>query len=387
MKPSEKKIPPVCWLFCNVIDNYGDIGVSWRLAQSLYQELGWTVYLWVDDTATLRALCPNLPEPPCRYQHIHIYTWQAGLTAEGVTHAPLPQIVIETFACELPASVLRIINQTRPLWLNWEYLSAETAHERLHALPSPQANGLQKYFWFMGFSEKSGGLLREQNYAEQCRFNAQELRHQLLLPEKTAPEWLLFGYQSPVWAKWLTMWLQSGQAITLLLAGNQIINSLKSSGTIPADALLHDGDCFKMAAVTFIKIPFLPQHDFDRLLHLSDGLIIRGEDSFVRAQLAAKPFFWHTYPQDDKVHLDKLDAFWEKAYSLYPEEIRIAHRMLSEELNDGYALDANQRLAAWQTLQRHLPEWQKSVADWQKSLCSQASAIEKLAKFTQDKLK
>ncbi|MDO5638802.1 MAG: elongation factor P maturation arginine rhamnosyltransferase EarP [Neisseria sp.] len=386
MTPFEKKTTPVCWLFCTVIDNYGDIGISWRLAQCLQRESGWRVCLWLDDTAALRMLCPDLPEPPCVYENISINTWQAGAEARGLETAPLPQIVIETFACALPESVRRLMQKVRPLWLNWEYLSAESSHERLHALPSPQADGLQKYFWFMGFGEKSGGLLRERDYAERSRFDAAGLRRTLLLPPKTAPEWLLFGYASPVWAKWLAMWRQHGEPLTLLLAGSQITDSLKVAGAIPTDALNRDGDRFQTASVTLVKIPFLPQHDFDRLLHLADGLMVRGEDSFVRAQFAAKPFFWHIYPQDDKIHLDKLDAFWEKTYNLYPEEIRIAHRMLSEELNDGYTLDANQRLAAWQTLQRHLPQWQEAAAAWEHVLSAQPSAIEKLANFIQDKL-
>ncbi len=387
MTPFEKKFAPTCWLFCTVIDNYGDIGVSWRLAQCLQRELGWRVCLWVDDTAALRRLCPDLPEPPCIYEQISIKTWREGAEAHDITAAPLPQVVIETFACSLPESVHHIMQQARPLWLNWEYLSAETSNERLHALPSLQADGLQKYFWFMGFSEPSGGLLREQDYAERSRFQTEALRTQLRLPEKNAPEWLLFGYASPIWAKWLQMWQQAGEPITLLLAGHQIIESLKAAAAIPADALQHDGDVFQTASVRLIKIPFVAQHDFDRLLHLADGLIVRGEDSFVRAQLAAKPFFWHIYPQDEMAHLDKLDAFWKKAYPLYPGSIRNAHRLLSDELNGGHTLDSAQRLTAWQTLQQYLPAWQQAASAWQQILAAQPSATEKLAKFIQDKLK
>ena len=38
-------------IFCRVIDNYGDIGVCWRLARQLANEFGQTVRLWVDDLA------------------------------------------------------------------------------------------------------------------------------------------------------------------------------------------------------------------------------------------------------------------------------------------------------------------------------------------------
>lgn len=286
IRPSEKKS---CWLFCNVIDNFGDIGVSWRLAQALYHELEWQVHLWVDDVAALQAICPDLPAVPCVHQNISVHEWTAQ-SANDVTTLPPPHIVIETFACDLPINVSTIIQQYRPLWLNWEYLSAEDSNERLHLLPSVQANGVQKFFWFMGFSEKSGGLIREADFCQRIDFDANLFRRHYGLPAKAAEEWLLFGYRSPVWAKWLEMWQQHDQPITLLLAGHQIIDSLKAAQAIPQNALKHAGDTFQTACVTLVSIPFVPQQDFDKLLQLSDGLMIRGEDSFVRAQLAANPF-------------------------------------------------------------------------------------------------
>lgn len=186
-RPSERKTAPICWLFCSVIDNYGDIGVSWRLAQILQRELGWQVHLWLDDEAALRALSPGLPSPPCTHENIAVRHWQAGRQAEGLARAPAPQIVIETFGCDLPADVVQIMRQTQPLWLNWEYLSAEAAHEALHARPSLQADGLQKFFWFMGFSEKSGGLLREADYAERSRAAYPSCAAASACRKKTAP--------------------------------------------------------------------------------------------------------------------------------------------------------------------------------------------------------
>ena len=40
-----------CDIFCRVIDNYGDVGVCWRLARALRAELGWTVRLICADIA------------------------------------------------------------------------------------------------------------------------------------------------------------------------------------------------------------------------------------------------------------------------------------------------------------------------------------------------
>jgi uncharacterized repeat protein (TIGR03837 family) len=56
-------------------------------------------------------------------------------------------------------------------------------------------------------------------------------------------------------------------------------------------------------------LPFVPQPDYDRLLWACDINLVRGEDSFVRAQWAGRPFVWHIYPQDDNLHHKKLRAF------------------------------------------------------------------------------
>ena len=46
-------------IFCRVIDNFGDIGVSWRLARQLVAEHNLDVRLWVDDLNTFCRLCPQ----------------------------------------------------------------------------------------------------------------------------------------------------------------------------------------------------------------------------------------------------------------------------------------------------------------------------------------
>jgi len=57
------------------------------------------------------------------------------------------------------------------------------------------------------------------------------------------------------------------------------------------------------------QIPFVAQSEFDELLAQYDVLFVRGEDSFVRAQLAGKPFIWQIYPTEDNAHTENLPAF------------------------------------------------------------------------------
>ena len=62
-------------------------------------------------------------------------------------------------------------------------------------------------------------------------------------------------------------------------------------------------------SIQLISIPFVSQDEYDWVLSQCDFNIVRGEDSFVRAQLAGKPFIWHIYPQEDGAHKTKLAAF------------------------------------------------------------------------------
>ncbi len=51
--------PPLQWdVFCRVIDNFGDIGVCWRLVAQL-AGLGHRVRLWVDDASALAWMAPG----------------------------------------------------------------------------------------------------------------------------------------------------------------------------------------------------------------------------------------------------------------------------------------------------------------------------------------
>lgn len=64
-------------IFCNVIDNYGDIGVSWRLARQLAVEYGSGIRLWVDELAAFSAICPEIDlQREVQYvQGVDVHRW------------------------------------------------------------------------------------------------------------------------------------------------------------------------------------------------------------------------------------------------------------------------------------------------------------------------
>lgn len=379
------------WVFVRVIDNYGDAGVGWRLSCLLAEYLHMHVRLWIDDTDALNKLVPA-PEKQAR---ITIEAWQGNaMMQQHLSAAADPVLVIETFGCELPPQVLERMGQCRPLWLNWEYLTAEDWAVGLHAMSSLQPNGLEKYFWFMGIDADSGGLLREPDYlAEREKFRQQPklqhaFRQEYGLPlQHTGQLWLVFAYTSGQWAQWMAMWQQADTPVTLWLAGGQVIESLRAAKLIAPEELQQEGDSCELGNVTLVRIPFVPQAAFDRLLWLADAAIVRGEDSFVRALWAGLPFFWHIYRQDDDVHLQKLHSFWFKAMQGWPAELRQAFTVLSDDLNGAGAVSSLKREQAWQYLCAHWQSWVKSAAAWSEMLHRQDNALEKLARFSHLPLK
>ena len=57
--PTPTPTTPLQWdIFCQVIDNFGDIGVCWRLARDLAQR-GHSVRLWTDDASALQWMAPD----------------------------------------------------------------------------------------------------------------------------------------------------------------------------------------------------------------------------------------------------------------------------------------------------------------------------------------
>ena len=140
-------------VFCKIVDNFGDIGVCWRLAQQLHMEHGLQVSLWIDDLNAAQSIIASLNVEKNHQicDGISIEKWDK---ATDFTQAA--EVVIETFACGLPEKYLTAMQCQKSKWINLEYLSAESWADAFHGKPSPQPSlGLTRYFYFPGFSEAS----------------------------------------------------------------------------------------------------------------------------------------------------------------------------------------------------------------------------------------
>lgn len=308
-----------CDIFCRVIDNYGDIGVCWRLARQLAAEHGVAVTLWVDELSVFAQLAPTLDASAATQwlDGLCVRHWPAQWPAPGGGEQPPADLVIEAFACELPPAYIAAMAACPrpPLWLNLEYLSAESWVEDCHALASPQpASGLVKYFWFPGFNPRTGGLLRERDLlATQAALHDHAAARAafwtgLGLPDAPgfARRLSLFAYENPACAGLLQALSEADATNLLLVPEGRALADVAAWAGLPR---LQAGARLQRGALTLAILPLLSHGDYDRLLACCELNAVRGEDSFVRAQWAGRPLLWHIYPQQDDAHLHKLAAF------------------------------------------------------------------------------
>jgi uncharacterized repeat protein (TIGR03837 family) len=369
-------------IFCKVIDNFGDIGVCWRLAVQLAAR-GQQVRLWVDDASALAWIAPQ------GASGVKVRAWTAQSPQAG---ADLPgDVVIEAFGCEVDASWIASFNTPEliaapaikqgsggdlsiknsastgkpPVWINLEYLSAEAFAERSHGLPSPTlsgpAAGMTKWFYYPGFTPSTGGLLREDDLLTRLdEFKPLDWLKQAGLAsadghggthsdgegssagdrpvcEGVADQTIsLFCYEPVALKPWLEQLARGPQRTRLLVthgraaaAVTATLSTLQqavftSQIALQANKMLRE----QLSVSEHLSIYYLnalSQLDYDHLLWSCQLNCVRGEDSLVRALWAGKPFVWHIYPQDDGAHAAKLDAFldWLQA----PSDLRLFHHV------------------------------------------------------------
>lgn len=360
-------------IFCSVVDNYGDAGVCWRLARQLVAEYGLSVRLWIDDLRPLHRLWPEVAldrEEQCR-EGVEIRRWSQPFspTTPG-------DVVIEAFACELPSGYVAAMaaRSKPPLWLNLEYLSAESWVAGCHGLASPQAHAtLRKYFFFPGFGAGTGGLLAERDLSQHRRaFQAGAHARRDFLQGIGAyggedygqrdGEYLvsLFAYEHAPFAELLGGFAAGDAPVRCLVPAGR---SLTAAAQFFGESTLAIGESRRRGALELIALPFLRQDDYDRLLWCCDLNCVRGEDSFVRAQWAGRPLLWHIYPQPDGAHRAKLDAFLALYRQVLPAEAAAA----LGECWRGWNGDGDFG-AAWRALRPQLPALRQGAEAWAEQL-------------------
>ena len=387
--PEQPQEPPealLIWdIFCHVIDNFGDVGVCWRLAADLAAR-GHTVRLWLDDSQALYWIAPGALQG-C-HSGVSVRNWNDASNLQGLQTLAHAQVWVEGFGCELPtpfvAARANAANKTSPpVWVNLEYLSAEPFVERCHSLPSPvmsgPAKGWSKHFFYPGFTSSTGGLLREPGLSERRRSFGSTQRRAFLqsvgLADRGEAMVSLFCYDDAPVAQLLAQLSAQTQPVHLLVtAGKASALVERALADMPADR--------NRLRVSFL--PLISQTDFDALLWSCDMNFVRGEDSLVRALWSCQPFVWQIYPQEDGAHRAKLRAFlemldgppqvsaWHAQWnSIEPWDARLALPLSAPE-SDSPAKGAG-RPGDW-------PGWARAVAQ---QLADQSDLVSRLCSLVQ----
>lgn len=302
-------------IFCQVIDNYGDIGVCWRLANQFSQPpFNATVRLWVDDLTSFKRLQPkvNLSLINQFVDGVEVVLWDVA-NNDGFEKITPHELVIEAFACELPQEFKSKLNPENNIWLNLEYLSAEDWVKDFHLQPSPQNNGMIKYFFMPGFNDATGGLIREVNLQKSIEKNALLQKLGVSINTKNSLLITYFCYANARFDLLIKAIAKQDRDVVILIPQGLKLNFSNTEITKNTGLVGH-AELTQMLGFDVPKklqiyiIPFVDQLLFDQILFNADINFVRGEDSLVRAIWAQKPFVWQPYIQDDDLHLTKLSA-------------------------------------------------------------------------------
>ena len=367
-------------LFCKVVDNFGDIGICWRLARQLVAERDACVRLWVDDLGPLARIRPGVERERATQDvdGVEVRHWTDGAPSAGDVPG---EIVVEAFGCDPPASfVAAMAVQPRPpAWFNLEYLSAEDWVESHHLLPSPHPRlPLVKRFFFPGFTPRTGGLLREADLlAARDAFaddGAQQLAFEqaLGIPPRRESELRvsLFSYANAQASALLEAWVASARPVTTLVPDGCLATEIATWAKAP----LGVGSIVERGNLRVMRVPFLPQWQYDRLLWSCDVNVVRGEDSFVRAQWAARPMVWHIYPQPDDAHWPKLEAFLRRHTAGFDAVTATATTALFRAWNG-----RGDVRSVWEDAVASIDSWRVGARDWAGTLAARSDLMSQLA--------
>ncbi|MBQ1629793.1 MAG: elongation factor P maturation arginine rhamnosyltransferase EarP [Treponema sp.] len=350
-------------LLCKVVDNFGDIGVVYRLARALtdISKGGESLPLVgtslpptpsagddsspatppklnlriiADNLESFRLLCPQI-DPAKEEQTVNgwqIYNWNAGTTCLNAFRKKQPRIIIECFQCGRPDWLETLLfTEKVPDVVHiimLDYLTAEDYAETFHKLKSlTRSARVQKVNFMPGFTQKTSGLILDKPFMESlnargCRIDSKSIAAGVhaectnggspSAESKESFNAVFFSYPRD-WTPAVRALQKFNKekangALNVLLARGAGYESFLNAYTKCADSKVSAGK----QLFTLTELNFLPQTEWDSLLTRTPLLFIRGEDSLSRACLCGVPFVWHAYPQTEEYQLVKVQALLER---------------------------------------------------------------------------
>ena len=291
-------------VLCKVVDNFGDIGVVWRLCCQLSNQikkenLTSKINLIVDDLASFNKIC-NFVDANKSFQivdDIKIFNWNDEKLCYdefSKNDGENLSVILEVFQCGRPLWMEKILfeeklNRTVQI-IMIDYLTAEKYAEDFHCLQSlTRSSKVQKVNFMPGFTNKTGGLIIDSEWEQLCDY-------------KNNKTLLCFTYDRN-WDALANACKKSNNIEKVLIAPGKGFDSLKKS---------FYSNFIKDSNLKIEVLSFMNQNEWDKMLKNCGVLFIRGEESMSRACLSGIPFVWHAYPQSDEYQLIKVRALLQR---------------------------------------------------------------------------
>lgn len=399
-------------IFCTVIDNYGDVGVCLHLARTLSRQ-GYKIRLWCDQLEILEQIQNKTnneldtvqakSDSDLNASNLEFKAWTSSLDSYTC-----PDVVINAFNCRLNPVIIKAIQEKERskqavVVINLEYLSAEDWIEDCHGLMSP-ADGISCYYFFPGFTARTGGLNVDQDFTQRCL--------DLMIQRQINPTYIkqqsnisLFSYMNPAVETLVKSFAQGQKQQTLkVFQGlplenlNHILHTDLKIGqnyNFTDDLVINvetNGEKLSESKLRIEVLPMLSQARYDEILLTSCCNLVRGEDSIIRAMHTGQPFLWQIYKQDENAHIVKLKSFIKRMHNTLVNYTNIQKQNPDFELNFAFlqqCLLAYNEAGPWPqdfSFDLFMQRTGDLFYHFAQYLCSQEPLHVRLGKFVEDKL-
>lgn len=349
-------------VFCNVIDNFGDAGFSLRLSRTL-TETGEHVRLFCNDIDTLNTI---ISKQDLENKLLKINPWP-----DAKEYFP-SQTVIEAFSCRLSDPLTRLLKEKHSLVIELDYLTAEKFAEDCHGLSS-SSDGLNSYFFFPGFTKRTGGLIFEEDFKNKV------LSQNRLNAGSDSLKATLFSYENQKIKDVFDNLNQGNTEVELTVFAGKPLENINRQYP---DLNLEVGQSIKLGNISINAVAMTDQAGYDGLLLNSDFNMIRGEESAVRGMLCGKPFLWHIYPQDDDAHIVKLNALFDRMLDELPSSM---HQDIETIRSFNLEYNGVNTRSELPSINSFIKKWHEITMAWAVHLFSLDSLTVNLKEFIESK--
>lgn len=302
-------------VLCKVVDNFGDIGVVFRLCRALSElKKNLEIRLVVSNLDSFAKISKGIDSTKTfqEFRGWKVFDWNDSALCKKEFSKNPPEFILECFQCGRPEWLEELLFSPQfnlnVQIVNVEYLTAESWADDFHLLKSGTRSAKIKKINFMpGFTKKTGGLILDKNFMcclSEKKFALNLVKQNLdkkILSEDFSDSFKILIFSYPKNFDFLASAIKEFsffKKIIVFVASGAGADSAKIS--------------LKKFKVDFVCLPFMQQEVWDAFLSLMDFSFVRGEDSFSRCCLLGNPFIWNIYPQEEEFHIVKLNAFLQK---------------------------------------------------------------------------